>query len=55
MHAPNMKFATFCFQVLKLFTYTWTLGVFNCKLLYYMQTVSAVCSVLNLTALSFER
>ena len=43
------------FQVAKLFSFTWTFGALACKLLYYMQTVSAICSVLNLTALSFER
>ncbi|TRY73004.1 hypothetical protein TCAL_09110 [Tigriopus californicus] len=42
-------------KVFKLFTYTWTLGLFNCKLLYFMQSVSAIGSVINLTALSFER
>ena len=43
------------FQVAKLFSYTWTFGTAACKLLYYVQTVSVVCSVLNLTALSIER
>ena len=42
-------------QVAKLFSYTWTFGMAACKLLYYMQTVTVVCSVLNLTALSIER
>lgn len=31
------------------------MGGFSCKLLYYMQSVSGICSVLNLTALSIER
>ena len=43
------------FQVAKLFSYTWTFGMAACKLLYYVQTVTVVCSVLNLTALSIER
>lgn len=42
-------------KVAKLFSYTWTMGAISCKLLYYMQTVSCICSVLNLTALSIER
>lgn len=45
----------FILQVAKLFSYTWTFGEFACKWLYYMQSVSVICSVLNLTALSFER
>eukprot|EP00094_Tigriopus_californicus_P009447 TCALIF_09110-PA protein Name:"Similar to MTNR1A Melatonin receptor type 1A (Homo sapiens)" AED:0.20 eAED:0.20 QI:46/0/0/1/0.5/0.33/3/0/202 len=32
-------------KVFKLFTYTWTLGLFNCKLLYFMQSVSAIGSI----------
>lgn len=42
-------------KVAKLFSYTWTMGEFSCKLLYYMQSISGICSVLNLTALSIER
>ena len=42
-------------QVAKLFSFTWTFGALACKLLYYLQSVSGICSVLNLTALSFER
>jgi len=42
-------------KVAKLFSYTWTMGVVSCKILYYMQSVSGICSVLNLTALSIER
>ena len=48
-------FCLFNFQVAKLFSFTWTLGVVACKLLSYLQTVSGICSVINLTALSFER
>lgn len=43
------------FQVAKLFSYTWTFGVFLCKFVHYMQNVSAICSVLTLTAMSIER
>ncbi|XP_052830638.1 pyroglutamylated RF-amide peptide receptor [Octopus bimaculoides] len=37
------------------FTFTWKLGEFICKLAYYMQNVSMICSVLTLTALCLER
>ena len=43
------------FQLGKLFSYTWTMGEFSCKLLYYLQGVSGICSALNLTSLSIER
>ncbi|XP_037527727.1 QRFP-like peptide receptor [Rhipicephalus sanguineus] len=39
----------------QLFSYTWTLGELGCKLLLYVQHVSMICSVLNLTFLSIER
>ncbi|KAG8234401.1 hypothetical protein J437_LFUL014659, partial [Ladona fulva] len=39
----------------KLFSYTWTMGMFLCKFVHYMQNVSAICSVLTLTAISLER
>ncbi|RZF36065.1 hypothetical protein LSTR_LSTR005881 [Laodelphax striatellus] len=42
-------------QIAKLFSYTWTMGVFLCKMVHYMQNVSAICSVLTLTAMSIER
>ncbi|XP_054287538.1 QRFP-like peptide receptor [Macrosteles quadrilineatus] len=42
-------------KLAKLFSYGWTLGLFLCKLLHYMQSVSAICSVLTLTAMSVER
>ena len=51
---PNLMILVLL-QVAKLFSYTWTFGMAACKLLYYMQTVTVVCSVLNLTALSIER
>ncbi|XP_049790292.1 gastrin/cholecystokinin type B receptor-like [Schistocerca nitens] len=41
--------------VAKLFSYTWTMGAFLCKMVHYMQSVSFVCSVLTLTAMSIER
>nr|CAD7443055.1 unnamed protein product [Timema bartmani] len=42
-------------SVAKLFSYTWSMGAFLCKLVHYMQSVSAICSVLTLTAMSIER
>ncbi|XP_014285975.1 QRFP-like peptide receptor isoform X2 [Halyomorpha halys] len=42
-------------KVAKLFSYTWTMGEFLCKMVHYMQGVSAICSVLTLTAMSIER
>ncbi|XP_024085853.1 trissin receptor-like [Cimex lectularius] len=39
----------------KLFSYSWTLGIFLCKMVHYMQNVSAICSVFTLTAMSVER
>ena len=45
----------FLLQLGKLFSYTWTMGEFSCKLLYYLQGVSGICSALNLTSLGIER
>lgn len=42
-------------KVAKLFSFTWTMGQFLCKMVHYMQGVSAFCSVLTLTAMSLER
>ncbi|PSN29862.1 hypothetical protein C0J52_27577 [Blattella germanica] len=42
-------------QVAKLFSYTWTMGFHLCKGVHYLQNVSAICSVLTLTAMSIER
>ncbi|XP_026300933.1 QRFP-like peptide receptor isoform X5 [Apis mellifera] len=42
-------------KVAKLFSYTWTMGLFLCKSVHYMQSVSAICSVVTLTAMSIER
>ncbi|XP_077549472.1 QRFP-like peptide receptor [Haemaphysalis longicornis] len=39
----------------QLFSYTWTLGEVGCKFILYVQHVSMICSVLNLTFLSIER
>jgi hypothetical protein len=44
-----------CSQVAKLFSYTWTMGEFLCKAVHYIQNVSAISSVLTLTAMSTER
>lgn len=47
----------FCVPVkfAQLFSYTWTFGGFLCKLVHYIQSLSAICSVYTLTAMSFER
>ncbi|XP_071169030.1 QRFP-like peptide receptor [Mytilus edulis] len=37
------------------FSYTWKLGEVLCKLVNYLQNVSVLCSVMNLTGLSLER
>ncbi|CAG9855082.1 unnamed protein product [Phyllotreta striolata] len=42
-------------KVAKLFSYTWEMGELICKTIHYMQYVSAICSVLTLTAISIER
>ncbi|KAI4497972.1 hypothetical protein M0802_006796, partial [Mischocyttarus mexicanus] len=42
-------------KIAKLFSYTWTMGLFLCKSVHYMQSVSAICSVVTLTAMSIER
>ncbi|EEB11707.1 Orexin receptor type, putative [Pediculus humanus corporis] len=42
-------------RLAKLFSFTWTFGFLLCKLVHYMQSVSAICSVLTLTAMSLER
>ncbi|XP_046838755.1 pyroglutamylated RF-amide peptide receptor-like isoform X8 [Vespa crabro] len=42
-------------EIAKLFSYTWTMGLFLCKSVHYMQSVSAICSVVTLTAMSIER
>ena len=43
------------FQMAKLFSFSWQFGWVLCKLAHYSETLSVVCSVLNLTALSVER
>lgn len=47
----------FCVPVkfAQLFSYTWTFGKFLCKSVHYIQTLSAICSVYTLTAMSIER
>ncbi|KAK3091317.1 hypothetical protein FSP39_018886 [Pinctada imbricata] len=37
------------------YSYTWKFGAFLCKLVNYLQNVSIICSVMNLTGLSLER
>ncbi|KAG8279859.1 hypothetical protein J6590_095725, partial [Homalodisca vitripennis] len=41
--------------VAKLLSYPWNMGVLLCKLVHYMQNVSAICSVLTLTAISVAK
>ena len=45
----------FSFKLAELFAFSWTFGLFLCKFVNYMQNVSAVSSVLNLTVMSIER
>lgn len=47
----------FCIPVkfAQLFSYTWTFGSFLCKSVHYIQSLSAICSVYTLTAMSIER
>ncbi|XP_060537437.1 gastrin/cholecystokinin type B receptor-like [Cylas formicarius] len=55
--SSDLLLIIFCIpvKVAKLFSYTWTMGVVLCKSVHYMQNVSAICSVLTLTAISIER
>ena len=39
----------------KLFSYTWEFGMVLCKVAHYSETLSTLCSTLNLTALAVER
>lgn len=51
----HFNWCIFMFQVAKLFSYSWSMGFFLCKGVHYLQHVSAICSVLTLTAMSIER
>ncbi|XP_076462810.1 QRFP-like peptide receptor [Babylonia areolata] len=42
-------------KFVRFFTFTWRLGEVTCKGVHYLQNVSIICSVLNLTGLSLER
>ncbi|XP_045119829.1 QRFP-like peptide receptor isoform X2 [Portunus trituberculatus] len=42
-------------KLARLFSYSWTLGAVMCKTLYFLQALSAICSVLTLTTMSIER
>ncbi|XP_076679790.1 pyroglutamylated RF-amide peptide receptor isoform X5 [Andrena cerasifolii] len=55
--SADLLLIIFCIpvKVAKLFSYTWTMGLFLCKSVHYMQSVSAICSVVTLTAMSIER
>ena len=50
-----MLFLQIPFQLFRLFTFTWPFGGIICTLTFYIQDVSVICSVLNLTAMSMER
>ena len=47
--------ACFLFQCATFFSYVWRMGEFLCIFTHYIQTVSMVCSVMTLTAMSVER
>ncbi|XP_067005355.2 QRFP-like peptide receptor [Anabrus simplex] len=55
--SADLLLITICIpvKVAKLFSYSWTMGEFLCKGVHYMQSVSAICSVLTLTTMSIER
>ena len=53
----DLLLVTFCVPVkfAQLFSYTWTFGKFLCKSVHYIQSLTAICSVYTLTAISIER
>ncbi|TRY72287.1 hypothetical protein TCAL_16178, partial [Tigriopus californicus] len=53
----DLLFCLICIPVklAKLFSFSWTLGYFNCKFITYLEIVLAVSSALNLTGMSMER
>ncbi|CAM1324994.1 Uncharacterised protein r2_g3385 [Pycnogonum litorale] len=55
--AADLLLIVTCIPVMlaRLYSYTWTMGQFCCILVYYMQNLSTICSVLTLTAISLER
>ncbi|GLV43048.1 RYamide receptor [Carabus blaptoides fortunei] len=55
--SADLLLILFCIPIkaAKLFSFTWTMGILLCKYVYYMQTVSTICSVLTLTSISIER
>ncbi|CAH1121030.1 unnamed protein product [Ceutorhynchus assimilis] len=55
--SSDLLLIIFCIpvKVAKLFSYTWTMGLFLCRSIHYMQNLSTICSVLTLTAISIER
>ncbi|WAR23819.1 CCKAR-like protein [Mya arenaria] len=46
---------TDCFKFAAFFSYNWRFGEFTCKAIYYVQNLSAICSVATLTFMSLER
>nr|QVK45903.1 G protein-coupled receptor [Proales similis] len=42
-------------KITEFFTHSWVFGSFMCTFYHYMQFFTAICSVMNLTAMSIER
>ncbi|ELU04735.1 hypothetical protein CAPTEDRAFT_22840, partial [Capitella teleta] len=42
-------------KLAKWYSFTWTFGMFLCKVVHYLQSVTVACSILTLTAISLER
>ncbi|XP_065558801.1 QRFP-like peptide receptor isoform X2 [Artemia franciscana] len=57
LSSADLLVITICvpLKLVKLYSFSWTLGLFLCKFIHYLQMYSAICSVLTLTALSLER
>uniref|UniRef100_A0A8D8QD36 Growth hormone secretagogue receptor type 1 n=1 Tax=Cacopsylla melanoneura TaxID=428564 RepID=A0A8D8QD36_9HEMI len=53
----DLLLIVFCIpvKVAKLFSYSWSMGALLCKTVHYMQSFTAICSVLTLTVMSIER
>lgn len=51
----SVKRSAFSFQLASFLTFTWQFGEILCKVVYYFQNVSAICSVTTLTTMSMER
>ncbi|XP_041357593.1 gastrin/cholecystokinin type B receptor-like [Gigantopelta aegis] len=55
--SADLLLVTICVPVkcAAFFSFTWAFGWFLCKFVFYMQTVSVLCSVMTLTVMSIER